>query len=108
MKIGALETFAHGDVGNGDIFDVGPVDAFEREAAGAVEDDVRDGDVAEVAFGFGADLDAARGAVAVGRLLHGAFVGGVEQRADVETADQAVGDGDVLAGRARRRGRGNP
>jgi hypothetical protein len=89
---------AQGEVGGDDILDDGAVDGLEGEAAGAVEGAVGDGDVAEVAVGLGADLDAAGGAVAVGRVGDGAAEGAVEERADVVAADGAVGDGDVLAG----------
>src|ERR1019366_5480082 len=55
-------------------------------------------DFLEIAFGLGADLDAAGGAVAVRRLLDGPLVCAIQQRADFVAAHQAIGDGHVLGG----------
>ena len=45
-----VRNLAHGDVGDGDVFDVRAVHGLQRQPARAVEDDVGDGDVAEIAF----------------------------------------------------------
>jgi hypothetical protein len=95
---GRIGNFPHGDVGYRDVFDMRAIDGFESQTAGAVEDHVGDDDVTEIAFRFRADLDAPGGAVAVGRLFERSLVSAVHQRADVETADQTVGDGDILRG----------
>ena len=76
---GGVGDIAHRDVGDRDVLDVRAVHGFQREPARAVEDDVGDRDIAEIAFGFGADFDAPGGAVAVGRLFDGPFVSAVQQ-----------------------------
>src|SRR6202044_3693215 len=55
---GRVGDVSHGDVGDGDVLNDGAIHRFEREAARPVKDHVRDGDVAEIAFGFSADFDA--------------------------------------------------
>ena len=87
---------AHRDIRNRDVFNVRAVHGFQGEAARAVEDHVRDRDIAEVSFRFRADLDAPGRAVAVGCLFDGALVSAVQERADIVPADQTVGDGDVF------------
>ena len=89
---------AHGDVRYRDVLDVRAIDGFESQAARAIEDHVRDRDVAEVALRFGADLDAAGWAVAIGSLRERALVRAVEQRSDIVTGNQAVDDGHVFGG----------
>ena len=69
-----------------------------RESARTIEDAVRDGDVAKAAVRFGAELDPAGHAVAIGSQLLRRPVGAVEKRPDVVARDVAVGDGDVLGG----------
>ena len=55
----------------------------------------------EIAFGLGADFDPSRGAIAVRGTLYRALVSAVQQRADLESTDQAIGNRDVLAGPRR-------
>jgi hypothetical protein len=88
----------HGDIRDDNVLDKCAIHGFECEAARPVEDDIRDGDVAEIAFRFRPDLDAAGGSVAVGRGLDGPLVSGIEQRADFVSADEAVGDRYILRG----------
>ena len=104
--MGQVDDVAHGDVGDGDVFEQCAVDRLEREALAAFEDAVGDGDVAEAAVGLGAALDAAGAADLVvgrpGELLAGAVEDGAELG---RAGDVAVGDGDVLAWRGCSRGR---
>ena len=105
---GAGDDVAHGEVGDGDVFEEGAVYGFEREALAAFEDAVGDGDVDESAVGFGAALDAAGAAdlLVVGGAVE-FFEGAVEDRSEVIAAgDEAVGDGDVLGGAVVAEGEG--
>ncbi len=87
---------AHGDVREGDVFNDGAIDRFERKAAAALKDAVGDGDVLEAAVGFGAELDAAGARVAVGQLH--ALPRAVEHGAEfVAAGDVAVGDGEIFS-----------
>ena len=99
-KNGARD-IAHGDAGEGDVFNDGAVDGFKREALAAFEDAVGDGDVLEAAVGvLGAELDAARADAA---LWASAICFQVPSRTRAElvvAGDVAVGDGEVF-GRAR-------
>ena len=89
---------AHGDVGEGDVFDNGAVDGFEREAPAAFKDAVGDGDVLETAVGFGADLMRPVPHWRPSGMSH-RLARAVEHRAKfVDAADVAVGDGEVLCG----------
>ena len=89
---------AHRDVRDRHVLEQPAVHRLEREAARAVEHDVRDRDVPEPAVRLGAELDASRRAVAVGRRGRRAPVRAVEHRAHVEAAHDAVRDRDVLRG----------
>src|ERR1035438_8472814 len=57
MKMGAFETSRMVRFETRHVFDVRSIDAFQRQAAGSIENDVGDGNVMEVAFRFRADLD---------------------------------------------------
>ena len=95
----AADNVAHGDVGDGDVFQQRAVDRFESESLAALEDAVGDGDVLESAVGLGAALDAPGASdLAVG--LHRELLPcAVENRAElIAAADEAVGDVHVLAG----------
>src|SRR4030095_9991370 len=62
---GRAADVAHGHARHHDVVQVGAVHSLEREAAGAIEQDVADGDGVESRRAFGAQLDAGRRAVQV-------------------------------------------
>ncbi len=95
----------HGDVGNGHMREVAPVDGVEGDAShfGVGDGAVGDGDVGETADGFSAELDGvgAGGEFAVGGGdLGGRFSGcsGFDDEGVVAGDDVTMGDGDVFAG----------
>lgn len=87
---GRVANVGHREVADADVFHLGPVDGFESQSATVLEAAAADGDVAETAAGFGAELDAACGPVAVGRLFGKRGARAVKQRAYVVAADVAV------------------
>src|SRR5208282_2178621 len=100
---GCRGNVAHGDVGDGDVFQQRAVDGFESESLTGFEDAVGNCDVLEGAVRFGAELDAAGAGVAGIEASECA----VEQRARfVDAGHVAVGDGDVFRGAGVTEGKG--
>ena len=91
---GAGDDVAHGDVGDGNVFDERAVDGLKREAVATFKDTVGDGDVDEATVGFCSALDAA-GATDLAEV----GLGAVELlEGSVEHGAQAIGAGDVTVG----------
>src|ERR1019366_6864161 len=89
------DDIAHRNVGDGDVFEDGPVHRLQRQPLAAFEDAIGNRDVAEPAVGFGAELDAA--GVGNADLWPELLVSAVQHRPFFPAAaDVAVGDGDVL------------
>src|SRR5579872_3372794 len=93
---------AHGNPDDCDVFDDSAIYSLQREAAAALEDAIRDGDVSESTVRLRAALDTAGvlPAIALADVRKG-FEAAVEQRPDLVAAgDIAIGDCHIL-GRAR-------
>src|SRR5712691_3414119 len=99
QKEGRVGDVAHGDVGDGNVFEQSTINCLQRQAATIVKDAIRNHDVLEPAVGLGAKLDSAgRTADIVSVVV--SLERPIKKRAFVIAADLTVGDGDVL-GRAR-------
>ena len=89
-----IDRIAHGDVADGHVFEQSAIDRLERDAATRIGNTIRDGNVAETAVGFCAELDAA----VSGRFFGGdGLVSVVEQRAFfVASGNVTIRDGHVI------------